>query len=180
MERTENPVDLRALGAELRELRRAKGMSTVRFASELDEPVWLIDVIEHSDDELSRNLCSLLPKRELEAVQRAIQRLQSAGRVPRADTRGGKSAPSEEQTFYLPVTISHDGLMDAMDLLMLFASDAAENDAVRQRALRQGIKSLGLLLWLQHMQYKRSGNEKKARQCLRCFCEDIQARLRVC
>lgn len=180
MENSESHIDLKVLGAEMRELRHQRGMSIVRFAYELDKPAWLIDLIEHVDEAPASGLCDLLPKQESASVQEAFKRLRSRTCFSGTGEQRHGTASTEEHTFYLPVTVSIDGLMNIMDQMMLFAVDADGYDARRQRLLCQGVVSVSMLASLLHMQYARAGKQRKARYCLHSFREGLQERMRIC
>lgn len=175
----EQTVDVKVLGAELHRVRRARGLSMVAFASRLGKPTWLIDVLEHVEDEISGNLCSLLPPQEIEEVQVQLEKLQGeAG--PGADAEVPEGRAPAEQTFYIPVTISADNTMDVIDQILLFVSDEAERSGERKRCLQQGVVAAELMLQLLHSQYKCAGRNREARQCLKGFREKLQKRIRKC
>lgn len=180
MENSESHIDLKALGAQMRELRRQRGMSVVRFACELGKPAWLIDLIEHADEAPAFPLCNLLPEREIAAVQKAFKLLRSRTCVPDMDTGERRNAFSAEHTFYLPVTVSVDGLMDIMEQMMLFAVNDGRHAVRRQKLLCQGVMSVSALAGLLHVQYTQAGDQWKARHCLRSFREGLQERMRIC
>ena len=180
MESGESPIDLKALGAQMRELRRQMGMSVVRFACEMGKPAWLIDLIEHADDAPACPLCDLLPNREIASVQKAFKRLRGRVCIPNTGVWEHRTVFPAEHTFYLPVTVSVDALLDIMEQMMLFAVDDDRYKVRRQKLLCQGVMSVSALAGLLHVQSTRSTDQRKARHCLHSFREGLQERMRIC
>ena len=180
MECNESPISLKALGAEMRELRREYGLSIARLAFMMGKPAWLLDVIEHAGVAVTSGLCSLIPQCEIRSVQEAFRRVQrttwSSGMRPQRK----RSALSAEHTFYLPVTISPDSLTDAMKDVTTLAAESPESAAARQQILRQCVVSVSMLACLLHEQHRREGNEQAAQECLVSFRKNLQERTRIC
>lgn len=182
----EGPIDLTVLGAELRAFRHSRGMSVVAFAFELGKPAWLIDVLEHAEDELSARLCTLLPAQEILAVQEELHRQQrTSAHAPKAaagdpNREASGSALLDEQTFYFPVTISADCAMDIIDQLLPFVTAAAEQDARRQQFLQQHIASAGLMFNLLGVHHRQNGHTELAQYSLQRFKGKLQEHMQVC
>lgn len=168
--------DLKVLSGMLRRLRQERGLSPVALASEVDKPVWLIDLLEHAEEEAAGELCSLLPPQEIEAV---LEEMEARYGVCCED------APSEaiaepEVTFYLPLTMSAERAMDMIDELLLFAVDGAGADCKRRQILQRGVVSAGLLVHMLSAHHKQAGRTTEAQQSLTRFQEMLQERLREC
>ena len=175
MESGESPIDLKVLGAEMHRLRQERNLSVARLALMMGKPAWLLDVIEHADTDMTSELCSLIPQREIRSVREAFLRVQRTTNHHRR-----QSARLAEHTFYLPVTVSTDSLTEAMKAVTLLAVESPGTATARQQFLRQCVVSVSMLACLLHEQHRREGNEQAAQECLISFRKNLQERTWIC
>ena len=157
-------------GEFLKRLRREKGLCAAAFAREIEQPVWLIMLLESAHMEQSKQLIDLLPDSVIEELLREIReaygvshrwlttRYQSPKHPPLPDTE-----PSPAPLL-LPITICPEDTMafldDLMALALLDPCNLLQNDSF----FRQSLKAVTMLQQLQLAQLKQSGQAELAEQ----------------
>lgn len=162
--------DMQVVGAKIAHLRREKGLCAAAFAREIEQPVWLIMLLESAHMEQSKQLIDLLPDSVIEELLREIRevygvsdrwlttRYQSPKHPPLPDTEPGL-AP-----LLLPITICPEDTMAFLDDLMALALPDPRNLLQNDSFFRQSLKAVTMLQQLQLAQLKQSGQAELAEQ----------------
>ncbi len=162
--------DMQVVGAKIAHLRREKGLCTAAFARELEQPVWLIMLLESAHMEQSKQLIDLLPDSVIEDFLREIReaygvshrwlttRYQSPLHPPLSDT------DPTPVPMLLPTTIYPEDTMAFLDDLMALALPDPCNLLQNNSFFRQSLKAVTMLQQLQLAQLKQSGQAELAEQ----------------
>ena len=155
--------NMQVVGAKIAHLRREKGLCAAAFARELEQPVWLVMLLESAHMEQSKQLIDLLPDTVIEDFLREIRevygvserwlttRYQSPQHPPLPD------AESISAPVFLPVTIYPEDTMAFLDDLMELARPDPRNLLQNESFFRQSLKAVMMLHQLQLAQLKQSG-----------------------
>ena len=162
--------DMQVVGAKIAHLRREKGLCAAAFAREIEQPVWLVMLLESAHMEQSKQLIDLLPDSVIEEILREIRevygvsdrwlttRYQSPRHPPLPDT---EPAPAP---LLLSITICPEDTMAFLDDLMALALPDPRNLLQNDSFFRQSLKAVTMLQQLQLAQLKQSGQAELAEQ----------------
>lgn len=162
--------DMQVVGSKIAHLRREKGLCAAAFAREIEQPVWLIMLLECAHMEQSKQLIDLLPDSVIEELLREIReaygvsqrwlttRYQSPKHPPLPDTE-----PSPTPLL-LPITICPEDTMAFLDDLMALVMPDPRNLLQNDSFFRQSLKAVMMLQQLQLAQLKQSGQAELAEQ----------------
>ena len=162
--------DMQVVGAKIAHLRREKGLCAAAFAREIEQPVWLIMLLESAHMEQSKQLIDLLPDSAIEEFLREIRevygvserwlttRYQSPKHPPLPDT---EPAPAP---LLLPITIYPEDTMAFLDDLMALALPNPRSMLQNDSFFRQSLKAVMMLHQLQVAQLQKNGQEELAEQ----------------
>ena len=162
--------DMQVVGAKVAHLRREKGLCAAAFAREIEQPVWLIMLLESAHMEQSKQLIDLLPDSVIEDFLREIRKAykvsdvwlttqyQSPLHPPLSDT---KPTPVP---LLLPITICPEDTMAFLDDLMALVLPDPRNLLQNDSFFRQSLKAVTMLQQLQLAQLKQSGQAELAEQ----------------
>ena len=162
--------DMQVVGAKIAHLRREKGLCAAAFAREIEQPVWLVMLLESAHMEQSKQLIDLLPDSVIEEILREIRevygvsdrwlttRYQSPRHPPLPDT---EPAPAP---LLLSITICPEDTMAFLDDLMALALPDPRNLLQNDSFFRQSLKAVTMLQQLQLAQLKQSGLAELAEQ----------------
>ncbi|MBQ8554816.1 MAG: hypothetical protein IJ438_02975 [Clostridia bacterium] len=144
MTASNSPFSPQETGARLALLRRAKGLSPLTFAQRINQPLWLAEVMEHAP----ADLYSCLTPGQISGFLHAVA---DAFGVSTAWLTTGQpdqvlpcppSGADDETTFFLPVTISPQSMMDALDHLLLLVTPDASRADERAESILWCVKTL--------------------------------------
>lgn len=162
--------DMQVVGAKVAHLRREKRLCAAAFAREIEQPVWLVMLLESAHMEQSKQLIDLLPDSVIEDFLREIRevygvndrwlttRYQSPKHPPLPDT---EPAPAP---LLLPITIYPEDTMAFLDDLMALAQPDPRNLLQNDSFFRQSLKAVTMLQQLQLVQLKQNGQAELAEQ----------------
>lgn len=98
--------------------RKSAGMSEFQLASELEVPAWLVDVVEHGIMNCDGEMITaenLVPESEMEKLTRSLSEVSDHLTLP-------QETPDEDCddgfTYYFPVTISSQSLLDELEAIL--------------------------------------------------------------
>lgn len=160
--------DMQVVGAKIAHLRREKGLCAAAFAREIEQPVWLIMLLESAHMEQSKQLIDLLPDSVIDDFLREIReaygvshrwlttRYQSPRHPPLPDT---EPAPAP---LLLPITISPEDTMAFLDDLMALVMPDPRNLLQNDSFFRLSLKAVMMLHQLQVAQLQKNGQEELA------------------
>lgn len=162
--------DMQVVGAKVAHLRREKGLCAAAFARELEQPVWLVMLLESAHMEQSKQLIDLLPDSMIEDFLREIRevygvsdrwlttRYQSPRHPPLPDM---EIAPAP---LLLPITIYPEDTLAFLDDLMALAQPDPRTLLRNDSFFRQHLRAVTMLQLLQLAQLKQSGQAELAEQ----------------
>lgn len=162
--------DMQVVGAKIAHLRREKGLCAAAFAREIEQPVWLVMLLESAHMEQSKQLIDLLPDSVIEELLREIRKAykvsdcwlttpyQSPLHPPLSDT---EPTPAP---LLLPITIFPEDTMAFLDDLMALVLPDPRNLLQNDSFFRQSLKAVTMLQQLQLAQLKQSGQAELAEQ----------------
>ena len=162
--------DMQVVGTKIAHLRREKRLCAVAFAREIEQPVWLIMLLESAHMEQSKQLIDLLPDSVIEEIQREIRevygvsdrwlttRYQSPKHPPLPDTE-----PSPTPIL-LPVVFSPEDTLAVLDDLMALVLPNPRHLLQNDSFFRQSLKAVMTLHQLQVAHLQNSGQEALAEQ----------------
>ena len=162
--------DMQVVGAKIAHLRREKGLCAAAFAREIEQPVWLIMLLESAHMEQSKQLIDLLPDSVIEELLREIRKAykvsdgwsttpyQSPMHPPLSDTE------PTPVPLLLPITICPEDTMAFLDDLMALVLPDPRNLLQNDSFFRQSLKAVTMLQQLQLAQLKQSGQAELAEQ----------------
>lgn len=162
--------DMQVVGAKVTRLRREKGLCAAAFSRDLEQPLWLVMLLESAHMEQSKQLIDLLPDAVIEDFLRDIcevygvsnrwltTRYQSPKHPPLPNV---DPAPAP---LLLPITLYPEDAMAFLDDLMSLAQPDPRNLLHNDSFFRQSLKAVTMLHQLQLAQLKRSGQADLAEQ----------------
>lgn len=161
---------MQVVGAKIAHLRREKGLCAAAFAREIEQPVWLLMLLESAHMEQSKQLIDLLPDSVIDDFLREIReaygvshrwlttRYQSPRHPPLPD------AEPSPTPILLPVVISPEDTLAVLDDLMALALPNPRNMLQNDSFFRQSLKAVMTLHQLQVAHLQNSGQEALAEQ----------------
>ena len=167
--------DMQVVGSKIAHLRREKGLCAAAFAREIEQPTWLIMLLESAHMEQSMKLIDLLPDSVIDELLREIHEVYGVSHYWLTTRYQSPKHPvlSDIETsplpILLPVVISPDDTLSVLDDLMALAvlnpRKTLQNDSFFQRSL----KAVMMLHQLQLAQLQKSGQAELAEQHRRRF-----------
>ena len=160
--------DMQVVGAKIAHLRREKGLCAAAFAREIEQPVWLIMLLESAHMEQSKQLIDLLPDSVIEELLREIR--EAYGVSHRWLTTRYQSpkhplvqdAEPLPEPLFLPVAITPEDAMSFMDSMMELALPNSSFLLQHESLFRTCIKTVSMLHKLQVAHLEQSGSHAQA------------------
>lgn len=162
--------DMQVVGAKIAHLRREKGLCAAAFAREIEQPVWLIMLLESAHMEQSKQLIDLLPDSVIEELLREIREAYGVSHrwlTTRYQSPRHPVLPDAEPSptpILLPVVISPEDTPSVLDDLMALVMPDPRNLLQNDSFFRQSLKAVTMLQQLQLAQLKQSGQAELAEQ----------------
>lgn len=162
--------DMQVVGAKIAHLRREKGLCAAAFAREIEQPVWLIMLLESAHMEQSKQLIDLLPGSVIEELLREIREAYGVSHrwlTTRYQSPRHPVLPDAEPSptpILLPVVISPEDTLSVLDDLMALALPNPRNMLQNDSFFRQSLKAVMMLHQLQLAQLQKNGQEELAEQ----------------
>ena len=162
--------DMQVVGAKIAHLRREKGLCAAAFAREIEQPVWLIMLLESAHMEQSKQLIDLLPDSVIEELLREIREAYGVSHrwlTTRYQSPRHPVLPDAEPSptpILLPVVISPEDTLSVLDDLMALVLPDPRNLLQNDSFFRQSLKAVTMLQQLQLAQLKQSGQAELAEQ----------------
>lgn len=175
--------DMQVLGAKLYHLRREKGLCAAAFAREIEQPAWLIMLLESAHMEQSKQLLDQLPDSVIEELLQAIREIYGVGDYWLTTRYQSPKHPPQEadgpapEPLYLPVLITPEDAMTFLDDLMSLAFPTPRDLLQNTRYFRTRINGLSMLFQLHMTQLKTHGHTDLADQHYRQFRELLDQRM---
>ena len=171
--------DMQVVGSKIAHLRREKGLCAAAFAREIEQPTWLVMLLESAHTEQSKQLIDLLPDAVIEDLLREIREVYGVSHywlTTRYQSPKHPPLPHPESTpepMLLPIAFTPEDAMAFLDCLMGLAFPKASDLLQHDSLLRQSIKSVAMLIKLQVAHLKQNGQIALAEQ----FNQQINALL---
>ena len=162
--------DMQVVGAKIAHLRREKGLCAAAFAREIEQPVWLIMLLESAHMEQSKQLIDLLPDSVIEELLREIREAYGVSHrwlTTRYQSPRHPVLPDAElspTSLLLPISIFPEDTMAFLDDLMALALPNPRNLLQNDSFFRQSLKAVTMLHQLQLAQLNQSGQAELAEQ----------------
>lgn len=162
--------DMQVVGAKVAHLRREKGLCAAAFAREIEQPVWLVMLLESAHMEQSKQLIDLLPDSVIEDFLREIREVYGVSDrwlTTRYQSPRHPVLPDAEPSpasLLLPITIFPEDTMAFLDDLMALAQPDPRNLLQNDSFFRQSLKAVMMLHQLQVAQLQKNGQEELAEQ----------------
>ena len=162
--------DMQVVGAKIAHLRREKGLCAAAFARELEQPFWLVMLLESAHMEQSKQLIDLLPDTVIEDFLQEIREVYGVSKrwlTTRYQSPQHPPLPDVETVtapVFLPVTIYPEDTMAFLDDLMALVLPDPRNLLQNDSFFRQSLKAVTMLQQLQLAQLKQSGQAELAEQ----------------
>lgn len=177
---------MQTVGAKIAQLRREQGLSVFGLARQLEQPVWLISLVECAHTENSCRLIDQLPDSVIERLLEEIQ--ETFGVSYRWLTTRRKSSkhpeisadvPSQEPVLFLPVTMSPEDVVDILDATLELSVAATTEHQEWQKLCQQSITTITMLFELQLAALRQNGQDDLARlqrtQCNKLLRQRIES-----
>ncbi len=175
--------DMQVVGAKIAHLRREKGLCVAAFARELEQPSWLIMLLESAHMEQSKRLIDLLPDSVIEELLREIREVYGVTQrwlTTRYQSPKHPPLPENEplpEPLLLPIRVTPEDAMAFLDDLMALAlpnpSSLLQNDSF----FRQSTKAVSMLYQLQLAQLQKNGQEELAKHRRQQFKQLLNQRV---
>ena len=162
--------DMQVVGTKIAHLRREKGLCAAAFAREIEQPVWLIMLLESAHMEQSKKLIDLLPDSVIEEFLREIREAYGVSQrwlTTRYQSPKHPVLPDAEPSptpLLLPVVFSPEDTLSVLDDLMALALPNPRNMLQNDSFFRQSLKAVMMLHQLQVAQLQKNGQEELAEQ----------------
>lgn len=162
--------DMQVVGAKIAHLRREKGLCAAAFAREIEQPVWLIMLLESAHMEQSKQLIDLLPDSVIEELLREIREAYGVSHrwlTTRYQSPKHPVLPDAEPSptpILLPVVFSPEDTLSVLDDLMALALPNPRNMLQNNSFFRQSLKAVMMLHQLQVAQLQKNWQEELAEQ----------------
>lgn len=162
--------DMQVVGAKIAHLRREKGLCAAAFAREIDQPTWLIMLLESAHMEHSMRLIDLLPDSLIEECLQDIHETFGVGyRWLTTRYQSPKHPPLPEdpplpEPLMLPIFLTPEDVMAFVDMLTALALPNPHILIQHDKYFLQSIKSVSLLHQLYQAQLRKNGHAELADQ----------------
>ena len=163
--------DMQVVGAKIYRLRREKGLCIVDFARELEQPLWLVMLLESAHMPRSKRLIDLLPDSAIETLLREIREVYGVSNrwlTTRYQSPKHPPLPGEEQPLdplmYLPVTLSSSDFMSLLDHMLALMTPGPNRLTATESMLREITAGLLTLFQLQQALLRQDGCDALAQQ----------------
>lgn len=175
--------DMQVVGAKLAHLRREKGLCAAAFAREIEQPVWLIMLLESAHMEQSKQLIDLLPDSVIEELLREIREVYGVSdrwlttryQSPRHPVLPEDMPPPEP--LLLPVVVTPEDVMCFLDALTELALPDPRILFQHDKYFLQSIKNVSLLHQLYQAQFRKKGHVDLADRRQRQFNQLLDERV---
>ena len=160
--------DMQEVGARIAHLRREKGLCAAAFARELEQPVWLIMLLESAHMEQSKRLIDLLPDSVIEALLREIREVfDVSNRWLTTRYQSPKHPPLQAaeplpEPLFLPIAITPEDALSVFDSLMELALPNSSFLLQYESLFRTSMKTVSMLYQLHVAHLAQSGNHALA------------------
>lgn len=160
--------DMQVVGAKVAHLRREKGLCVAAFARELEQPVWLVMLLESAHMEQSKRLIDLLPDSVIEELLQKICKVYGVShRWLTTRHQSPRHPPAQEaeprpEPLLLPIAITPEDAMTILDDLMCLAQPDPRFLLQHDDFFRQSIKAVSMLHKLQLAQHEQNGKHELA------------------
>ena len=160
--------DMQVVGAKVAHLRREKGLCAAAFAREIEQPSWLLMLLESAHMEQSKRLIDLLPDSVIEGFLRDIcdvYDVSSRWLTTRRQSPKHPPLPDAEPSpapLLLPLTVCPEDVITFLDDLVALALPDSRTLLQNKSIFHQSLKAVTLLHQLQLAQLKQSGQEDLA------------------
>lgn len=175
--------DMQVVGEKISRLRREKGLCAAAFAREIEQPLWLVMLLESAHTEQAQQLLDLLPDSVFDKLLRDIREvygmsqhwLTTRYQSPRHPPQQEEVTPIEPLmlSFCLTPDDAIDLLDDLLKLVLLPSTSALHRDSY----IRRSIKSISLLYHLQLAALQQHNGDALASQHRRQFNELLHQRI---
>ena len=160
--------DMQVVGAKIVQLRREKGLCAAAFARELEQPYWLVMLLESAHMEQSNRLIDLLPDSVIEDFLRDVCAVYEVShRWLTTRDPASKLPPNDDNALepvFLPVFISPDDAVTFMDSLMELSIAVPKYTLDYPCRIRQDIYTITHLFNLQTAQLCAHGHPDLAKR----------------
>lgn len=175
--------DMQVVGEQIAHLRREKGLCAAAFARELDQPAWLIMLLESAHLEQSKQLIDLLPDSIIHKLLREIQetygvsnrrlttRFQLSKRPPLP-----KDDPCTEPML-LPIIFTPEDAMTCLENLITLAHPTPEVLLQNEAFFRTSIQTVSMLFNLQIAHLRENNHGELADQYHHNFQQLLNQRI---
>ena len=147
--------NMQIVGENIAQLRREKNLSTYAFARALQQPMWLIALVETAYSEHSKQLLDQLPASVVDMLFKGIQRVFGISVSRLTTSIWSQKLPSTQQNtarlepLLLPVAFTPEDAIDSLDELVKLVSSGSSNGQELSIGLYQHFQSTLLLDHLQ-------------------------------
>lgn len=162
--------NMQVVGAKIAHLRREKGLCVAAFAREIEQPAWLIMLLESAHMEQSKQLIDLLPDSVIEELLREIREAYGVSHrwlTTRYQSPKHPALSADESCplpLLLPVAISPEDAMACLDDLMALTMPDPRCLLQHETFFLQCIKNVALLHQLHLAQLRQCGHDALADQ----------------
>ena len=160
--------DMQVVGVKIAQLRREKGLCAAAFARELEQPYWLVMLLESAHMEQSKRLIDLLPDSVIEDFLRDICAVYEVSyRWLTAWDPSTKLPPNDDKALepvFLPVFMSPEDAVTFMDSLMELCITVPQYTLDDPCCIRQDIYTITHLFNLQTAQLRAHGHPDLAKR----------------
>lgn len=160
--------DMQVVGAKVAHLRREKGLCAAAFSRELEQPVWLVMLLESAHMEQSKQLIDLLPDSVIEDFLREIREVYGVSeRWLTTRYQSPKHPPLQDAEpfpapLFLPIVITPEDVISFLDNLMELALSDSRFLLQDGILFRTSLKTVSMLHNLQVEHLVQSGNHALA------------------
>ena len=174
---------MQVVGAKVAHLRREKGLCAAAFARELEQPVWLVMLLESAHMEQSKQLIDLLPDSVIEDFLREIHEAYGVSNrwlTTRYQSPKHPPLPNMEPApapLLLPIALYPEDTMAFLDDLMSLAQPAPRNLLHNDSFFYQSLKAVAMLHQLQLAQLKQNGQAELAEQHRQQYNQLLEQRI---
>ena len=162
--------DMQVVGGKIAHLRREKGLCAADFAREIEQPTWLVMLLESAHMEQSKKLIDLLPDSVIEELLREIHEVYGVSRywlTTRYQSPKHPPLPAPEPApapILLPIAFTPEDAISFLNCLMEFAVAEPGQRLQHSNIFRQSITAVSVLFKLQVAQMKQNGQVALAEQ----------------
>lgn len=177
--------DMQIVGAKIAHLRREKGMCIAAFARELEQPAWLISLVENAHDERSASLIELLPDSVIEELLREIHEvfgvsyywLTTRYQSPKHPPLTYDSFPPKPM-MYLPISVDPEDAIALLDDILTLTLSTSNLSSERECIFRHTVITVTKLFQLQLAALEHEGHPELAQLMRHKYQQMLQERIK--